>query len=115
MKKVHAHPEFALGLKKPAANGHAPAPQIVQSWMKQHQADGSIIYRPGTPVELADEIGTREAAKICGLSQRRINAMCDEGVLLEGRDWWRPPGSRRNGNYRIKRAAIWRIKTFQHV
>lgn len=57
-----------------------------------------------------DEITTTEAAEILGLSQRRIQEICDEGILLvEGRDWHKlpaVPGARSGGHFRIRRAAV---------
>jgi hypothetical protein len=68
------------------------------------------MLKAGKPMIQEDEIGTAEAARIIGLSQRRVIAMCDEGVFVEGRDWRRPPGAQRAGNYKIKRMAAERIR-----
>lgn len=87
------------------------------------QPDGSLIIRPGKPIVLngEDEIGTGEAAKIIGVSQRTVIHYCDNGVLQEGIDWRRPGrelaarpedvGGKTSGvgNYKIKRAAALRI------
>ena len=36
------------------------------------QADGSVIVRAGKPIAMSDDIGTMEAARILGLSQRCV-------------------------------------------
>jgi len=73
------------------------------------QPDGSLLARAGSPelVPGGDFIGTMEAGKILRLSQRRVNAMCDEGIFEEGRDWVRPGGPR--GNYHLRRASVLRM------
>jgi hypothetical protein len=78
--------------------------------VKIPQPDGSILMRPGRPIVEEDEIGTREAAKILGLSQRRVQAMCDEGLLTEGKDWRRPASIKGAAWYRIKRTAVLRLR-----
>lgn len=67
--------------------------------------DGSLNVRAGKPVLLGgeDEVGTAEAARILGCEPDWVGRLCDQGKLLEGRDW-RRIGER--GNYRIKRAAV---------
>jgi hypothetical protein len=92
--------------------------------VKVTNPDGSITVRAGKPVLLNgdDEIGTAEAARIIGISQRQLLKYCDEGILVEGEDWRRPGRAleerpetaarktRGLGNYRIKRAAAMRIR-----
>lgn len=56
-----------------------------------------------------EEIGTALAAKLLGISQRRVVQLCDEDVLREGRDWWRING---RGHYHIRRAAVRALKDF---
>jgi hypothetical protein len=51
-----------------------------------------------------DEISTAEAARITGLSVRRIVQQCDEGFYIEGQDFRRPGGPR--GKYFLKRASV---------
>jgi len=69
------------------------------------QPDGSVIARAGKPVALShgDYIRTTEAGRILGLSQHRVEDLCNEGKLVEGKDWWRV-GER--GWLRIRRAAV---------
>jgi hypothetical protein len=87
-----------------------PAPKFTTPWLRVPGPNGEYILKPGKPVIEEDEIGTREAGVILGLSQRRVNDMCDEGIFAEGRDWWRPPGRKRGGQYHLKRAAVLRMK-----
>jgi len=88
----------------------ARPPLITTPWTRIPQPDGSFVMRPGKPVIQDEEIGTAHAARILGLSQRRIESMCDEGVLAQGEDWWRMPGSSRPGKYRIKLASVMRLR-----
>src|ERR1700722_18049539 len=87
-----------------------PAPYCVTPWIRIPLPDGTFILKPGRPVAEEEEIGTFAAAQLLGLSQRRVNRMCEHGILLEGRDWWRPPGRKRGGQYHLKRTAILRLK-----
>lgn len=61
------------------------------------------IVKPGKPVLLSPEIGSLEASRILGLSQRRIRAMAREGKLPKG-SWNRPGGKK--GKYLFNRVAI---------
>lgn len=77
-------------------------------WTQIPVVDCDVIVRPnGEKLILEDEVGTAEAARIIGCAPRTVQAMCDEGVLLEGIEWRRIPGRRsREGKvYRIKRSA----------
>ncbi len=47
-------------------------PKLVTPWLRLPGPNGEIILKPGLPVIEAEEIGTREAAKILSLSQRRV-------------------------------------------
>jgi hypothetical protein len=87
-----------------------PSPQYVTPWVRTAQPDGSFILKPGRPVLEEEEISSRAAAQLLGLSQRRVNRMCEHGILVEGRDWWRPPGRNRGGRYHLKRAAVLNLK-----
>lgn len=73
------------------------------------QPDGSVVVRAGKPEVLRgdDEITTRQAAGILDCSIDWVARMCDQGRLIEGRDWKRV-GKR--GNYRIKRASIMNLR-----
>ena len=57
-------------------------------------------------------IGTAEAARKTGYSQRRIAALCDEGFFVAGVDWRQrapKPGLRHGGRKWIRRAALSRL------
>ena len=86
------------------------SPKLITPWIRVPGLNGEFILKPGKPVFEEEEIGTREAARLLGLSQRRVNEMCDQGLFVEGRDWWRPPGQKRGGQYHIRRAAVLRMK-----
>lgn len=67
--------------------------------------EGEWLIKPGKPQVLSDEIGTREAAKLSGYSQRHLCTLCDEGIhLQQGRDWRR--ANRPRSKYFIRRSAI---------
>jgi hypothetical protein len=57
-----------------------------------------------------NEIGVRQAAELLGKSRRRVQAMCDEGVLVEGRDW-RKSDPRPSGRYLIKFDSVMKLRT----
>ncbi len=87
----------------------APLPVLSTPWVKVPQPNGEILMRPGKPVSIPEEIGTREASQILGVAQRTLQGYCDSGVLREGIDWWQlppRPGSNKGGKIRIKRASI---------
>lgn len=97
-------------MKRNPANDPTPAlpgfePIVHVPAIATRQPDGSLVIRPGKPVLLGgeDEIGTAEAAKILGCEPDWVGRLCDQGKLVEGRDW-RRIGDR--GNYKIKRAAV---------
>jgi hypothetical protein len=73
---------------------------------KWRQTPDNAVILDGIIYAVGDEVGTREAAEILGLSQRRVQSMCDEGILAEGRDWRRTPCRSGHSHYRIKRAAL---------
>lgn len=89
------------------------APQVRTPWLKVPQGDGSILLVPGKPVVMEDEVGTREAAGLLGVSQRTMQEYCDGGILREGIDWRQNParpGSPKGGCIRIKRAAVLKLR-----
>ena len=63
-----------------------------------------------TMTVLENEIGVRQAAELLGVSKRRVQAMCDEGVLSEGRDWRKKPSLGPNGTYLIRFDAVMRLR-----
>lgn len=96
-------------LAKASAPAAARVPQMFIPVQYVAQPGGAVLVKPGKPVVLHDdEIGTAEAACMAGLSQRRIESICEEGVLRENIDWTRPGGPR--GCYKIKRASLLRLR-----
>lgn len=87
----------------PALPGFEPIVHIPAVTVRN--PDGSLLIRAGRPVLLGgeDEISTSAAAKILGCEPDWVGRLCDQGKLVEGRDW-RRIGER--GNYKIKRAAV---------
>ncbi len=60
----------------------SPTPPSVTPWIRVPQPDGTFILKPGRPDLEEEEIGTRAAAQLLGLSQRRVKLMCEQGVLM---------------------------------
>ena len=89
---------------QPSGGAKARARFVVIPSETVPQGGGAYLIRPGQPVVVTEEIGTREAARLLGLSQRRIEAMIEEGRFIEGEEWTRPGGPR--GRYRLKLAAV---------
>jgi hypothetical protein len=51
------------------------------------------------------------AARILGCSVRSVQRFCDEGVLIQGKEWRKVPGLGQAGkSYQIKRAAALRLR-----
>ena len=63
------------------------------------QPNGDVLLRPGKPVlvEGRDDVGTMEASRILGLSQRTIEHECAIGIFKTA---WKPGG---------RPLAMWRI------
>ena len=103
-KPMHKTAPPELPLPPTRNTGRAGKPLLFTPYQRIPQPNGEILFRPCAPVAVDpdEEIGTAEAAKIIGVSVRRVQQMCDEGPLVEGRDWRRPIG---NGFYKIKRAS----------
>lgn len=77
-------------------------------WLQIPVVEGFVIVgRDGAVQVMEDEVGTREAARLIGCSVRHVQAMCDEGKIVEGRDWRKLPGPGRGfKHYRIRSAAV---------
>jgi len=84
----------------------APAAAPVRRWM---QVPASALIVDGQVTPLGEEISTRLAARLLGVSQRRMQAYCDEGVLREGIDWRKNPSRGPNGMYHIRRESVLRM------
>jgi hypothetical protein len=91
-------------------NGEAITTTKVAMYERVAQPGGCVLLRP-VMVGAEQEIGTREAAKLLGCSQRTVQQKCDEGVLKEGVEW-RKLRSRcqESSHYRIKLEAVLRLK-----
>ena len=86
------HPELPLW---------AP-PTVVIPTVRVPQPDGSILMRAGKPVVIEDEIGTTEAARLLGLSQRTIELQCEDGSFKSAFK----PGGKPGSKWRLSRAEV---------
>ena len=85
---------------------HTPQ-QLELVWRK---SPPNAIILNGRVIPLEDEVGTAIAAKLLAKSQRRIQSMCDEGILVEGQDWRRAPTLTGRSHYQIRRTALEKMK-----
>lgn len=83
---------------------------LIAYYVRERRADGAYVLRPGRILQAADEIGTAEAAGILGCSQRRVQELCDSGVLREGVDWRKNVAVGKNGHYKITRVSVMRLR-----
>jgi transposase len=67
------------------------------------------IIRNGVVTPTGEEVSTREAAHLLGVSKRTMQRICEE-LLQEGVDWRKVPALGPNGSYRIKLEAVVRMK-----
>ena len=100
-------PSAALGEKMPAATLTPYAERLLA------RSNGSVAA--ATSAALSREwILTAMAAKLTGYSQRHIQALCDQGFFIEGREWkQRPPcpGRRQGGYIWIRRSALKKLES----
>jgi excisionase family DNA binding protein len=83
------------------------APKAASRWIQIPVVNGDVIVRrDGSMAVLEDEVATSEAAEMLGCSRRYIQQLCDEGKLLEGRDWRKVFAQGARGRYRVRRAAV---------
>ena len=73
---------------------------------------GVIMLRPdGSLLKiLEDEIGTADAAVLLGCNLRTIQRACDQGNVVEGKDWRKVYGQGGRGQYLIRRDAVLRMR-----
>ncbi|MCX6928201.1 MAG: helix-turn-helix domain-containing protein, partial [Verrucomicrobia bacterium] len=71
-------------------------PQVRTTTVKEVQADGSILIKPGKVVVVEDYVGTGEVARILGVSQRWVESECESGRFrtafkpgLHSSSWWK--------------------------
>lgn len=69
----------------------------------------AIVEPDGTIAVLPDCVTSEEAATMLGCSVRCVQEMCDQGALVEGRDWRKIWATGGRGRYRISREAIARL------
>ncbi|MBI5384891.1 MAG: helix-turn-helix domain-containing protein [Verrucomicrobia bacterium] len=79
----------------------APTAGILFGSICVPQADGSYLVKPGKPLVTPDEIPVRVAAKILGLSTRRVIALIEEGVFRSANQ---PAGHKRR--WLLSRAEV---------
>lgn len=56
-------------------------PQVIIPTVMIPQRDGSYLVKPGKPEVIGEETDVKRAAKLTGLSVRRIQAMCESGEI----------------------------------
>jgi len=86
------------------------AVRLIQKSEARHSSSQPAAQNP-PPAE--DWITTTEAADISGYSQRRIQALCDEGFFVAGADWKQRPamdGKRSAGRIFIRRSALKKLE-----
>ena len=74
----------------------------------------AIIEPDGRIEVLPDFLTTAEAAVLLKCSIRKVQAMCDEGVLVEGREWLKTCTRGGRGDYRISRDGLLRVNSGVH-
>lgn len=77
-------------------------PEVVTPTVRIPQPDGSLLFRAGKPVVVEKEIGTAEAARILGLSPRRVEFLCEQGDFTTAHK----PGGRPKSRWRIARSEV---------
>ena len=77
-------------------------PTMMIPAIKIPQADGSVLIRPGKPVEVGDEIGTVKAAKLLGLAPRQVQRLFEDGNFKTAFK----PGGKTRSNWRVSRAEV---------
>jgi hypothetical protein len=82
--------------------------EALHRWMRVPSGDFLVLN--GKLWVLHDEVGTGLVARILGVSTRRVQALCDEGVLMEGRDWRKKPCGGPNGTYLIRKEAVMKLR-----
>jgi hypothetical protein len=64
------------------------APQAAFRWLQVPVVNADVIIRrDGSMAVLEDEVSTSEVAKLLGCSVRHVQSLCDDGRLVEERDW----------------------------
>jgi len=99
----------APALQPGVVAGKTSAPKLTP-YAEQLLARSSASQAGNLSLVPSDEwITTRVAAKVTGYSQRQIQALCEAGFLVEGKEWKQrlpSPGSRRRGRILIRPSAL---------
>jgi hypothetical protein len=66
------------------------------------QPDGSILVKPGKPVELKKTIGTHEAARLLEIAPRTVQRECEMGIFKTARRH----GGRPRSPWKIARSEV---------
>lgn len=77
-------------------------PTLIYPTIKIPQGDGSVLIRPGKPVEVGEQIGTTEAGRILNLSPRRVQYLCQIGNFKTATK----PGGTKRSNWRVARSEV---------
>jgi hypothetical protein len=89
------------------ATSKLQVPKAPVRWLQIPVVNGDVIVRrDGSLAMLEDEVGTREARDLLRCSVRHVQQLCDEGRLVEGRDWRKLTSCGGRGAYRIRTAAL---------
>jgi hypothetical protein len=77
-------------------------PEVSFPTIKVPQPDGSILFKPGKPVAVEAEIGTREAARLLGMFRRWVETECELGRFKTAHK----PGTQPKSNWKIARSEV---------
>jgi hypothetical protein len=77
-------------------------PTVIVPAIRIPQPDGSILFKAGKPVVVEEQIGTAEAARLLGMSQRWVITEC---ILGRFKTAYQPSG-RVHGNWKIARTEV---------
>ena len=80
----------------------ANTPTVITQTIRIPQPDGSILFRPGKPIVVEEEVDTAEAARILGLSQRHIESQCNTGLFKTAYK----PGGLPKSKWKISRQEV---------
>lgn len=87
---------------KKSVQARMTVPDVFIPAIKIAQADGSILIKPGKPVVIEAQIGTREASRILGMSPRWVRTKCDLGLFQTAHK----PGTQIGSWWKIARAEV---------
>lgn len=78
------------------------APAMVIPAIRVAQPDGSVLIKPGRPMVVSDLISTASAARLLGISDRRVQYLCQIGNFKTASK----PGGTVKSNWRIARHEV---------